>query len=160
MNPFSGLELEVDRSSRMTIMHPTTNMPLRDKDGCDAWIELYSNDSTIARRHERAIRQRRLSMRIPGKITADEIEASAVELLAALTRDWRLLDLSGVPIDQPFSIEAARQLYSNPALLWLREQVDAFVSDRANFSKASSTNSETSPSTTSGKVGEQATGPR
>lgn len=135
---FSGLELAVDQPARMTIVHPHTRQPLRDAEGYEAYIELHSMDSGAARKHRRAVTQRRLALRGGGTATPEEIEAEGDELLAALTAGWKLVGLDGSPIDVPFSEQNARELYHEPSLAWLREQVDQFVVVRANFSKASS----------------------
>lgn len=136
---FAGLEIAVDQPQRMTLVHPISRQPLRDADGETAWIEIYSNDSSAARKHNREVQRRRLAMRGRGRITPEEVEAEGIDLLAALTTNWRLLTLDGTPLDVPFSPEAARELYSAQALAWVREQVDEFCVDRANFPQPSST---------------------
>lgn len=136
-NKFAALALEVEAPSRMTIVHPVTRQPLRVEDtGNEAWIDLYSDDSEVARKHQRAITRKRLAMKGRGKLTPEELEAEQVELLVSLTAGWNLIGLDGQPIDIPFSPENARELYQSNALAWIREQVDAHAGDRGNFSKA------------------------
>lgn len=138
---FAGLELAVDKPQRLILLHPNTRQPLRDKDGGEAWIDLYSADSEVARRHNRAIQRRLLNVSARGqriKRTPEEIEAEGVDLLAALTTGWRLVSMSGDPLDVPFNQENARELYAAPSMAWIREQVDEFAADRGNFSEASS----------------------
>ncbi len=137
MSKFAGLALEVEKPSRMIIVHPVTRQPLRDADGAEAYIDLFSGDSEQARRHQRAVQRRRLAARGRGKITPEELEAEGVELLAAITAGWRLVALDGDTLDVEFSVTNARELYAEPAMQWLRDQVDEFASDRGNFSKAS-----------------------
>lgn len=137
MSKFAGLALEVEKPSRMVIVHPATRQPLRDGDGSEAYIDLFSGDSEQARRHQRAVQRRRLAVRGRGKITPEELEAEGVELLAAITAGWRLVALDGSALDVEFSVTNARELYAEPAMQWLRDQVDEFASDRGNFSKAS-----------------------
>lgn len=151
---FSALALEVEKPTCMNIMHPVSRQPLRDKDGKTAYINLYSGDSEIARRHQRSVQRRRLNMvRGRSKLTPEELEAEAVEFLAAVTApDWYLVDFDGNVIDVPFSPENARELYKEPALLWLREQVDEWVADRGNFSTALSNNSATTQNTNSDRA--------
>jgi hypothetical protein len=136
---FSGLELEVDAPFRLTLVHPVTRQPMRDEEGKVAYIDHYSADSEIARKHQRAVQRRRLAMRGRMKITPEELEGEAVEILAALTAGWHLVDLKGNVIDLPFNQENARELYSNSAVSWLREQIDESTADRSNFSQGSST---------------------
>src|SRR4029077_16440713 len=133
MNKFSGLELEVEAPFRLTLLHSVTRQPLRDGEGREAYIDHYSADSEIARKHQRAVQRRRLAMRGRLKITPEELEAEATEVLAALTAGWYLVDLQGNPIDLPFTQENARELYGNSAVGWLREQIDESAADRANF---------------------------
>lgn len=60
--------------------------------------------------------------------------AFAIEVLSAVTTGWENVnDSQGNPI--AFTPENVSALYAYPAI---REQVDAFVSSRANFLKASS----------------------
>lgn len=134
---FSGMALEVEKPSRMIVVHPVSRQPLRSADGVEAFIDLYSGDSDPARRHQRAVSRRRLAVRGRAKVTPEEIETEGVELLAAITAGWNLVGLDGASIDVPFSIENARELYADPAVAWLRDQVDEFASDRGNFSKPS-----------------------
>jgi hypothetical protein len=137
---FSGLELEVNAPFRLTLVHPVTRQPMRDEEGNPAYVDHYSADSEIARKHQRVLQRRRLAMRGRIKITPEELEGEAVEILAALTAGWHLVDLKGNVIDLPFSQENARELYSNSAVSWLREQIDESTADRANFSQGSSSN--------------------
>jgi hypothetical protein len=141
MSKFAGLGLAVEKPGRMPIIHPVTRQPLVDKDGAPAYIDLYSSDSEIARKHNQAVSRRRLSTAGRGsriRITPEELEADQIELLVALTVGWRLLTLDGAPLDIPFSPAEARDLYGSQEAAWLREQIDEFAGDRANFSKASS----------------------
>ncbi len=86
------------------------------------------------------IQGRRLAQRGRLKLTPDEIERETVELLASLTAGWKLIAPDGSAIDEPFSHENAKELYGNPAVAWIREQVNEFAADRENFSKPSSGN--------------------
>jgi hypothetical protein len=138
MSEFSGLELEVETPFRLLLVHPVTRQPMRDKEGNPAYIDHYSSDSEIARKHQRNIQRRRLAMRGRMKITPEELEAEALDILAALTVGWHLVDLKGDVIDIEFKQEKARQLYASPAVSWLREQIDESTADRANFSQGSS----------------------
>lgn len=141
MSKFAALQLEVDKPSRMEVLDPRTNQPYRAKDGSGrtAYVDVYSSDSNIARKHNMAIQRRRIAMRGRVKITPEELEAEAVELLVALTAGWLLIAPNGEVIDLPFTAENAREVYSDRSMLWLRNAVDEFSSDRANFSQASST---------------------
>ena len=138
MSKFSALSLDVEKPARMIVVHPVSRQPLRSVDGkIEAFIDIFSADSEAARKHQRNVSRRRLAMRGRGRVTPEEMEADSVELLAAVTAGWSLLSLDGSPIDVSFSLEAARELYADPSVAWLRDQVDEFASERGNFSKAS-----------------------
>ena len=63
------------------------------------------------------------------KITADSVEQEALLLLAGATKSWTNVQWEGKELE---CTEAnALMLYSK--LRWLKEQVETFVSDRANF---------------------------
>jgi len=142
MGKFDGLEIEADKPERMPILHPVTRQQIVNRDDPQdvAYIDLYSGDSEIRRRHDRAIQKRRLSMRNRRSITPEEIEGDVLDLFAALTAGWRLIGLDGSPLDVPFNADNARELYASSKMTWLREQVDEWTGDRANFLRASSTN--------------------
>ena len=136
MSKFAGLELAVEKPARMQLVHPVTRQALKDGDGKDAFIDLFSSDSDVARDHARAVARKRLAARGRGKLTVEEIEADTVESLVVLTAAWHLVDLTGKVIGVPCTPENARDLYAAPALAWVRDQVDEFAADRGNFSKA------------------------
>lgn len=150
---FAGLALEVDKPQRMVIMHPTLSRPLVDKDGNEAYIDLYSADSPRAQQHNRELARRRLNQRVRVKQTPEEIEANNTDLYVALTAGWRLLSIDGSPLDLPFTPENARKLYDAPSVRWLRDQVDDFAADRGNFAPPSWRSSLSGPSKSSGKAG-------
>lgn len=129
------LSLAVDKPARMPLLHYQTLQPLRDGTGKEAWIDLYSADSEIKRRHDRETQRRRLNTRNRVRITPEELEAEGTDLLVALTANWFLLDLDGFPIELPFTPENARRIYDQ--VRWIRDQVDEFCVDRGNFTPAS-----------------------
>lgn len=134
----SALSTEVEKPGRMIIVG-MDRQPLRDKDGSVTYIDLYSLDSEIARKHDRVVTNKRLAMRGRGKITAAELESEALEKLVALTAGWGSISKDGAVTPEDFSPHEARELYGNPEKAELRTQIDEFLNDRANFSKASST---------------------
>lgn len=63
------------------------------------------------------------------KITADSVEAEGLMLLAVATRSWTGVQWEGKDLEcNPANVT---MVYTK--LRWLREQVDAFINDRANF---------------------------
>lgn len=65
-------------------------------------------------------------------MTAEEIEESALRQLSICTVSWKGVKLDGQELE--CNPDNAYMLYSR--LPWLKEQVDEFVGDRANFLKA------------------------
>lgn len=137
-----GLGVAVEKPQRMTILHPKTNLPLVNKaTGEEAWIDLYSSDSEIARKYQRALTNERLSSKRlrNAMISAEEIEANGNGTLATLTHGWALCTLDGDPIDDfPCTFDNAKALYAAPEMAWLRAQVDEFAGDLGNFVEGSS----------------------
>lgn len=140
---FGGLTAKVSDAYKMPIISPETDQPLKDKDGKEAFIELLSADSEVGRRIDSA-RQAALTQRaMRGKITGagdDSLEQNIAKI-AALTRGWYLVDLTGNPIDVPFSLQNAIELYSDPGSAWLYRQAFTAANEVANFIKRSSKDS-------------------
>ncbi len=138
MSKFSALELETDKPFRLVILHPVSRQPLKDAEGKEAYVDIHSADSDIAKKFDRKVFRARLNMRGRGKVQPEQLEAEAVARLAALTTGWYLLDLAGNHLDVSFSADNAEALYGNARVSWLREQLEEGSTDRENFSKASS----------------------
>lgn len=90
-------------------------------------------DSEARRKAERAALDRNIKARQSGGLTADDIDNSTVEILAACTTGWRNMRMGGEVL--PYSQKNAVMVYRR--FRWIKEQADAFCSDRANFMKAS-----------------------
>ena len=147
MSKFAGLALGTSQAARMIIMHPITGQPLRQREtGAEAYLEMLSRDSDVARRCDRAATDKQLRSR-GRRLTAEEIEGNQLEKLAKLTRGWSLVDLDGNPMEVPFSEATARELYAEPSLAWLRDQAQAFSDDLGNYPREPSKSSSTSPVT-------------
>ncbi len=137
MSKFAGMGLAVDRPTRMTITHPITRQPLEFVDengkgtGKFAWIDVLSGQSSAAKAHDLRVRNRRLQRRAP--MTAEEMAADDTELLVVLTTGWGLATLDGVPVDTPCTPENARELYTEPVMTWLRNQVDTHAGAEGNL---------------------------
>lgn len=134
-----------NRGAVMTVTHPIDKTPLTDDDGNPVTMTLLGRDADVFVQRETAARQRALdAMTKDIKITVAEADAEGVKTLAALVTGWSGVvngwvngDEDNEPVE--FSPEAAIKLFSNPGLRWLRNQADAFISDRGNFLKASQT---------------------
>lgn len=106
---------------------------LFNDDGTPMTIGVIGADSDEAQRFQRNTTNRRIQAGARAKVTAESIEAQGVNFLATLTKRWNITMDGGKP---EFTKAAAAELYSNRTLAFVREQVDAAISERANFLKA------------------------
>ncbi len=138
-----------EKPERMYIFHPTTGAPVTDENGEQNWIDLYYGDSAVGKRVDNdAIKARAQKVQRTGVAALTEFrENEATDKLVALTHDWYL---KGLLNDNPKVSRAnARELYSIPALSWLRAQVNVWAGDLSNFMKGSKETSKPSPEDTS-----------
>lgn len=121
----------------MKVVDPRTDEPLFDEmeGGAKQYvtITLLSSDSNEYKRVSHKVANRKLKKitargRIP-KLTAEETENDQLDLLVACTLGWENVVYEGQPLE--FNPENVRMLYSKVPVI--REQVDAFIGDRANF---------------------------
>jgi hypothetical protein len=128
-----------DNGAAMEVKHPVTGDVVRQDPpegapegtlGAPVTITLAGQDSSTYKKARNAQVTKRLAKRNPGKITGEEAEAEALELLVAATLGWDGISLgSNEPL--AFTPGNVRRLYETlPAI---REQAAAFVDDRANF---------------------------
>lgn len=104
-------------------------------DGSPVTITLLGKDSDVYTREVNANANRFLKQRGKATITAEGSKADGIRLLAKCTADWSGIRVDGE--DLPCNLENAVKLYNRFA--WIKEQVDEFIADRANFTKASPT---------------------
>ena len=115
----------------MTIRHLETGLPM---DG--QTITLLGTDSRAYREHV-AKRENSIAQQAWGshgkmpKGFLDSMKQRALDDLVVLTVGWTLDGIDGNPVE--FSKEAARELYSDAGMAWLRDQAEEFVKERANF---------------------------
>lgn len=124
------LEAAAEQGEKLYLEHPVTGETVRDDDGNAMWIKVIGTDSKAYNRAVSRIASKRT--RKKGQITIEQQAENAADLLASLSIDWYVV-LNGETPD--FSFEAAKQLYTEHK--WIRQQVDDFAGDRANFWKAS-----------------------
>lgn len=108
----------------LELEHPVTGEKL------DAIIHLAGTDSAEYRKKQKEIQSKRIAKMARGKksdlTTSDDEEC---DLLASCTLGWR--GIFNGKEEVKFSQAAAKKLYLET--YWIREQVDAFIGDRANF---------------------------
>lgn len=107
---------------------------LTQDNGTPITIKLLGKDSDVFVREINANSNRALKQR--GKPqTAEAQRADAIRLLAKCTVSWNGIKVSGEALACTY--ENAVAIYSKFA--FIREQVDEFIAERANFTKASPT---------------------
>ena len=108
----------------LVLEHPVTGEEL------DAKIKLIGRDSSRFRNKMRDIAQKAAAAGKKRKtVDLEKADREGAELLAACTLGWVGIEEEGKPV--PFSEAEAVRLYTD--YRWIREQVDAFIADRANF---------------------------
>lgn len=116
-----GVELELKR--------------LDNGKGSGSFITIKGRDSDEFRaiRSERAAQMvARLAEGKPEEFPQDEEDAMVADTLSKLTVSWRGIDRNGQPL--PFDRKTAYEVYL--AMPAIREQLNSFVANRANFSGA------------------------
>ncbi|MBP8062386.1 MAG: hypothetical protein KAY29_00810 [Brevundimonas sp.] len=110
-------------------LRDASDAPVLKADGSPMTITLLGKDSDAYIKQENAATNRRLAQGTRIKLTAESLKADSVALLARATTAW--------DFEEPCTYENAVALYTRfPAI---KDQVEAFVSERANFTPASPT---------------------
>jgi len=123
---------KVKETTDVELMHPATGETLLNDDGTPMTITVHGPYSSTYKSVSHNQQNKRLmkAQRTGGKLnlTAEELEASSLELLVKCTEGWALT-LDKKPED--FSQDKARQVYMEHP--WVREQVDAVFGDTRAF---------------------------
>lgn len=119
-------------SQKMRVVHPVTGDILTTNNGEEVYIELLGADSSKMRSEMSDRARKQIAKRNSTISTIEEAEKASSELLAAITVSWFGIEENGQFLE--CTKENAIAIYTKYS--WLRLQVDAFVSDRANFYKA------------------------
>ena len=99
-------------------------------------ITLMGADSDAYVKLDNAQKNRRFAAGTRMKVTSEALKAEEIRRLATVTVAWSHVGLPGED-ETPHSFENAVRLYS--LFPDVKDQVQAFVDERANFSKASQT---------------------
>ena len=129
-----NVEKMAERGADMELLDPVDDQ-LLDEKGKPVTIKLLGTDSKAWRNHNRDVQRKRISQMVTRKkknIDYTSTDEEVCEMLSICTIGWHAVgDDKG---DIEFSVEAAYELYLNN--LWIREQVNEFIGDRANFFKS------------------------
>lgn len=116
----------------MTVIHPITGEEMFQEDDTPVTVTLLGMESSVAKRVTKARAQKQLNKRNQ-KVDLDEAREFTISLQAKLITASSGLKENGQDLDltdQATAIDVLTR-YS-----WLREQIDEFITDRANFYKA------------------------
>lgn len=127
------LRTDSEDGAELVILHPKTREPIMT-DGKPLTIRLASITSKQYLEREAEIIEKRRGLK---KVTSEYLREEAAETLAKVTLSWQGVEFNGEEL--PCTIANAKKIYMVPGLKWLREQVDLFVADEANFIKPSQT---------------------
>lgn len=113
----------------MTVLHPAT------LEETEATIKLCGTDSEQFKNATKAQAEANASSGKKKKaLSREAIDEATCQILADCTLEWSNVEENGKTL--PFTRENALALYRRHA--WLREQVNVFIGDRANFFPKSS----------------------
>lgn len=116
-------------TAELHLIHPGSGKALYNDDGTPMTITLAGEHSDEYRAVTR--RWQNETLRRPNRqLTADQLEERGLDLLAAVTKEWHITLDEGLT---PFSTLAARDLYADRQLAWIKRQVEAFVYEASNF---------------------------
>lgn len=114
---------KAEEGAELEVLDPVNGNPV------GVFITLAGADSAVHRKATAAIANRRAKGGFRRNINLDDLQTESIEVLARCTLGWSGVVLDGK--DVPLSKEAAVALYTR--FPWLREQVESFISDRANY---------------------------
>lgn len=127
-----NLEVYAEQGATLELEHPVTGESVLQDDGSPVTITLLGQDSKAWRAKNKEYQQKRIAKMAKNRKREIDFSVSdeeACDLLAACTLGWVGIEEGGKAIE--FSRDAAYDLYMR--FPWIREQVDTFIGDRANF---------------------------
>lgn len=112
-----------NKGAVLNVLHPVTQKPIGTR------ITLLGTDSDAyqAFSHEQMVNK--LSKAQVKGLLIEDFEDEGYELLATLTVGWEDMVVDGEEV--PFTQANAKKIYKR--FPWLKEQVDRFIANRANF---------------------------
>ena len=114
------LEALMPSVAKMELVHPV-------KGPTGVFLHLIGQDTKVFRDKARAV-AKSLNGKKPGTVEFDQLEKQNVELAATCIVGWSDEEAFGV-----YTPARALELMQMDELSWVREQVEEFVKDRANF---------------------------
>jgi len=127
----SSLRVSSD-AVEMPLVHPSTGLPLENKDGEEMALLVIGTDHDDYQKLNNELLNKRLKKSAQSRkvsITAEEVNAESLQRTVACIVGFKNLQVDGEPLE--FSKKNAEALLKEyPAI---REQVEEFVAERANF---------------------------
>jgi len=117
----------------VTIVHPTSYEPLTNEDGSPMVITMYAPHSKEykAAMHEQTNRRlKQAQSKKKMEITAEDLEAATIELLAKTTKDWKIT-FGGVK--PKFNVDKAKEIYEE--VFWIKDQIEEALGNSLDFTK-------------------------
>jgi len=117
----------------VTIVHPTSYEPLTNEDGSPMVITMYAPHSKEykAALHEQTNRRlKQAQSKKKMEITAEDLEAATIELLAKTTKDWKIT-FGGVK--PKFNVDKAKEIYEE--VFWIKDQIEEALGNSLDFTK-------------------------
>ena len=122
-----NLTERADNGATLDLVDPITGETLEG-----VTFMLLGTDSAAYREHTRGIQRARIAKLAKSRSKSLDLSVSEreeAETLAVCTIGWEGIKYGEVELE--YSHDAAVQLYLNHP--WIKDQVDAFIGDRANF---------------------------
>lgn len=127
-----NVEKMAEQGAWLDLESPEDGTPLKTDDGKPVRIKLLGTDSKAWREKNRQNQRDRIAQMARRKsrdIDYTVSDEQACEMLSVCTIAWEGIVEEGETVE--FSQEAAKDIYMR--YIWIREQVDMFIGDRANF---------------------------
>lgn len=161
MNKFGSLSANTEQTFKVVLISPYDDLPIADKSGKEAYIEVLSSDSDIGRAFDKNRRQaaQQRAMRGRSALLAqdDPLEENQAKL-SKLTRSWHLVDPSTKEVlTVPCTEQNALELYSDGGAQWIFRQTWLGAIETANFIRKPSKGSSSTQSTLSDSTVSEAT---
>jgi len=123
--------ISANETATLDLMHPLKDEVLTADNGDPMSITVYGPETN---RYKKAIFDMRRKLLLEKATSFEDGEKFALEMLVAVTVDWHL-QLDGK--NPKCEANTIRKLYVDQP--WIKDQVDKFVHERANFLSVAST---------------------
>ena len=153
---FGSLAGKAEEPFRVVLLDPQTDLPLKDVNGKEAFIDVLSTQSEVGRKFDRSQRTQTMRRAMRGR-TQEQSEDDTLETnfakLAQLTVAWHLVDpKTKEPLFVDVSAENAAEFYSLPLAWSFYLQAWLAANEPANFLPSVSNVSSPSPRKNSATV--------